>query len=125
MSIVRSIVKHSPWVIVPTLIGGAIRSDDRELRVAQGRGIQMGQSGYFNDYDSMMAHAAENNTPIHKRYAGTDAMDWLKTAGLIGGSVFTGSPLITLGTVAWALDKQKEKEARAQQFKRYFEENLK
>lgn len=105
-------------------IVGTLRGQDREEGIAQRRGLQLGKSGQFQDYDQLMDYARETGSPIHKQYAGTNAMDWLKTAAMLGLLSTTGRPGLAIAGGMQAMDWQFEKAARSKAFQEAFEANL-
>lgn len=105
-------------------IVGTLRGQDREEGIAQRRGLQLGKSGQFQSYDQLMDYARETGSPIHKQYAGTNALDWLRTAAILGLLSTTGRPGLAIAGGMQGLDWQFEKAARAKAFQEAFEANL-
>jgi hypothetical protein len=110
------------------LTGGAIlgtlRGQDKRLTEARRHGLQLAKHGGFSSYDEMMAYAQAHDAPIAHRYAGTQALDWLKTAALSGALVATGRPILATAGMMQVYDWQREKAARGEAFKKAFENNL-
>lgn len=105
-------------------IVGAFRGQEKELSKARRLGLQLANSGQFDNLEQLMDYSEGMGSPIYYNYAGTNALDWLKTAAGIGALAVTRRPVLTLAGGMYLADKQREKDARSRVFKESFVSNL-
>lgn len=103
---------------------GALRGQESELSKARRLGLQLANSDQFDSLDHLMTYSKDMDSPIYYNYAGTNALDWLKTAVGTGMLAATKKPIVSLAGGMYLLDRQFEKDARGRVFRESFVSNL-
>jgi hypothetical protein len=124
MSLQDNVLQAIANAAIAGAVVGALRGQESELSKARRLGLQIGKTGQFNSLDDLMEYSRDMSSPIYHNYAGTSALDWLKTAAGIGALSVTGRPILTVAGGMYLADKQREKDIRSRVFKDSFVSNL-
>jgi len=119
-----SIINALTNAAIAGAVVGSLRGQERELSKARRLGLQLGQSRQFDSLDHLMSYSQDMGSPIYSNYAGTNALDWLKTAAGLGLLTVTRRPILTVAGGMYLADRQREKNARARVFKESFSSNI-